>query len=97
MHKNVRLTLYCDEADITHGKATFELIVQRAQEIKCKHVVVTAGILGSRKGSGTGYLAAELPVVVEIIADEEHMNMLLPFVKDVFKAGTATLETVSLL
>jgi len=94
MQDNLRLTIYCDEADITHGKASFEMVVQRAQEIQCKHVVVTSSILGARQGNNASYLAETLPVVIEVIAPEERMNMLLPFVKEIIKEGTVTLEKV---
>ncbi len=94
MAKHLRLKIYCDETDVTHGKASFELVVQRAQEIECTHIVVSSGILGGRKGHNASYLAQDLPIIVEIIANEERMTKLLPFVKEVIKNGTSTIEDV---
>ena len=97
MAKGARLTFYCDEADTQEGKPTFELLVKRAEQLKCRHVVVSSGILGSRKGSGSGYLADQLPVIVEIIAEEARMKTLLSFANKLMNNGTATLEEVELL
>jgi PII-like signaling protein len=97
MANGSRLTIYCDETDTRDGKPTFELIVKRAEQLKCRHVVVSSGILGSHRGRTEGYLADQLPVVVEIIAEEVRMKTLLPFVTQLIQNGTATLESVEIL
>lgn len=91
MNKKVRLTVYCDETENKNGRAVFELIVKRAQELGCERVFVSSGIMGASRDSAAGYLNAELPVMVEVIAGEETMNTLIPFVKDIVHAGITAL------
>jgi uncharacterized protein len=90
----MRLTVYCDETENKNGRAVFELIVKRAQETGCERVFVSSGIMGASRDTAAGYLNEELPVMVEVIATEARMNMLIPLVKDIVHKGTTLLSEV---
>ncbi len=77
--------IYVNEGDHHHGRAVFELILEKALEHHLPGATVLRGVAGFGKGSIMHRsrilrLSEELPLVVEVIEDLDRMT---PFLEDV--------------
>jgi hypothetical protein len=76
------LKIYLGEKDKHSGKPLFEYLVKRAYELGMKGVTVYRGIMGfghkrHMHRSDFFSLSPDLPIVLEIVDEEERINLFL--------------------
>lgn len=98
----VLLRIHTSERDRFDGKPFYEAIVLRAREAGLKGATVLRGVIGY--GHDTSIhttkildLSTDLPLVVEIIDDEDKITAFLPVLDSMMETGTVTLEHVRVL
>jgi PII-like signaling protein len=96
------LRIFIGESDRYHGKPLHEAIVMKARELNLAGATVIKGIMGygatSRVHSTRmNKLSEDLPVIVEIIENEDNINKLMPFLEIAVIEGLITIEKVKLL
>jgi PII-like signaling protein len=98
----VLLRVYIGDSDRFEGKPLYEAIVQKAREtglagatvlrgsegFGAHSVVHTAKILG---------MSTDLPIVIEIVDEEEKIKLLLPHLETMVQEGMVTMEHVMIL
>lgn len=85
--KSVSLRIIVAESDRIHGKPLYEEIVKKARELNLAGATVTRGIMGY---GGTSRihtakvmrLSEDLPVIIEIVDEQEDIERLLPFLEE---------------
>lgn len=89
--KQVRILI--GETDRYQGKPVFEAILLAARERGLTGATVFRGFMGYAPNTSRvsndriEALAENLPVVIDIIDEEDHVHNFLPFLKQVIKAG----------
>jgi PII-like signaling protein len=96
------LRIFIGETDQYQGKALHEQIVMRARELNLAGATVIRGIMGfgadSRVHSAKILrLSEDLPVIIEIVDTEDHLNKIIPFLDEVVTEGLITLEKVRVI
>ncbi len=96
------LRILIGESDTYKGRPLFEHIVMKARELDLAGATVIRGILGFGAHSRihTAKLLAlsdDLPIVIEIVDSEEHINRLLPILDETVAEGLITLEKVKVI
>ncbi len=97
-----RLRIYIGTADQTHGKPTYELIVEEARKRGMAGATVTRGICGFGAHSLVHTskilrLSEDLPLLVELIDSPENIEAFRPFLKETLNGGLVTLEQVEVV
>lgn len=95
------LRIFIGSSDRWHGQPLYEAIVFKAREMKLAGATVLRGVMGFGKNSRIHTsniltLSTDLPLVIEIIDEEEKIRSFLPFVDETVQEGLVTLETVSI-
>ncbi len=92
--------IYCGETDRVDGRPVYELVVEEARRRGAAGATVLRGILGFGAGSLVHTakilrLSEDLPMVVEIVDRPERMEVLLPHLEELAKAGLITRERLT--
>ncbi len=98
----VLLRIFVGENDKYHSRPLYEQIVSYAKKIKLSGATVIKGILGfgadSRMHSAKLLdLSIDLPIIIEIIDNEENINKILPFLDETIIEGLVTFEKVKVI
>jgi PII-like signaling protein len=98
----VLLRIFVGEADKFEGKPLYEAIVMKAREVHLAGATVLRGPMGFGHSSRVHTskilrLSADLPLVIEIVDDEDKVNSFLPALDAMIGSGLITLEKVKVL
>jgi uncharacterized protein len=98
----VRLRIYIGESDRWEHQPLHEAIVLRARELHLAGATVTRGLMGFGKTSRLHTakllrLSMDLPIVIEIVDSEEHINAFLPELQRMVGGGLVTSEPVKVV
>jgi uncharacterized protein len=101
-HEANLLRVYIGESDKVDGKALYEVIVEEARKQGMAGATVLRGFLGFGANSRIHTskvlrLSEDLPMLVEIVDEEEKINAFLPFLDRMIQEGIVTLEKVRVL
>lgn len=93
------LRIFVGEADSYQGKALYEQIVLKAKALGLSGATVLRGIMGFGADSRMHTskllsLSENLPLVIEIIDNEENLDKFMPFLNEAMAEGLMTLEKV---
>ena len=93
------LRIYVGEGDRVDGKPAYETIVLRAKEAGLSGATVLRGVmgygaLGRLHTARILRLSEDLPMIVEIVDDEEKIEAFLPELDELIPEGLVTLERV---
>lgn len=96
------LRIFIGESDSYNGKALYEYIVYKARELHIAGATVLRGIMGYGANSKIHTakilrLSEDLPIIIEIVDDEEKIKMLLPYLEESIENGIVTMEKVKIL
>ena len=98
--------IFIGEADIIHHIPVYEKIVQEARKLHLAGATVFKGIMGY---GGTSRihtskilrLSEDMPIVIEIVDEEEKINNFLPVLHDIFEeakcGGLITMEKAEII
>ncbi len=87
-----RVRIFVGEDERYHGRPLFEAIVLAAREEGLAGVTVFRGFMGYAphadiSAAGILVLAQNLPIVVDIVDEEERIQSFLPFLRGAVKNG----------
>jgi len=93
------LRIFVGEADRCEGRPLYERIVLEARARGLAGATVVRGMLSYGRSSRlhttkVERLSDDLPIVIEIVDREEHLERLLPWLDSVVHDGLVTLERV---
>jgi len=96
------LRIYIGESDTYKGRALYQEIVRRARKLNLAGATVLRGMMGfgatSRIHSARFLrLSEDLPVVIEIVDNEERIKLIIPFLDETVKQGLVTMEKVRII
>ena len=96
------LRIFVGEADRQDGKPLYEAIVLKARELHLAGATVLRGGLGYGHSSHLQTakilrLSDDLPLVVEIVDNEEKIRAFLPVLDGMITSGLITLENIEVL
>ncbi|MBE0647172.1 MAG: DUF190 domain-containing protein [Bacteroidales bacterium] len=96
------LRIFISESDTWKGQSLYDAIVLRARELNLAGATVIRGIMGFGAESRIHTtkvlrLSEDMPVIIEIVDQEEKINELLPFLDETVKEGLITLEKVRVI
>ncbi len=100
--ESVLLRIFIGESDRHGGKPLHEAIVLKARELHLAGATVVRGAMGFGKSSRLHTakilrLSIDLPLVIEIVDDEDKVNAFLPVLDGMMGGGLVTLEKVRVL
>ena len=100
--KAKRLRIYIGESDRWKGRALFQVIVEKAKELKMAGATVFRGLMGYGAHSrihtaSIVALSSDLPILVEIIDSEEYINKLLPYLDEMLEEGLMTIDDIEVI
>jgi PII-like signaling protein len=98
----VLLRIFLGEADKHHGKPLYEAIVLKAREMHLAGATVLRGPMGFGHSSRLHTakilrLSEDLPLLVEIVDEEQKINAFLPELDVMMGSGLVTIEKVQVL
>ncbi|MER8547027.1 MULTISPECIES: DUF190 domain-containing protein [unclassified Mesorhizobium] len=96
------LRIFIGENDRADGRPLYEVIVLRAREMQIAGATVLRGAMGFGHSSRLHTtkilrLSEDLPLVIEIVDDEEKLAAFLPVLETIMTSGLITLEKVQVL
>ncbi|MER9902617.1 DUF190 domain-containing protein [Mesorhizobium sp. M0130] len=96
------LRIFIRENDKADGRPLYEVIVLRAREMQIAGATVLRGAMGFGHSSRLHTtkilrLSEDLPLVIEIVDDEEKLAAFLPVLETIMTSGLITLEKVQVL
>lgn len=96
------LRIFIGESDKIHGRPLCEIIVEKARAHGLAGATVLRGFLGFGANSRIHTskvlrLSEDLPLVIEIVDEEEKINTLLPELDSIIGEGLITLEKVRVI
>ncbi|MGD0193163.1 MAG: DUF190 domain-containing protein [Rhizomicrobium sp.] len=102
MQDAILLRIFLGEADRHLGKPLFEAIVLRAREMHLAGATVLRGPMGFGHSSRMHTakilrLSEDLPVLIEIVDEEQKINAFLPELDAMMGSGLVTIEKVQVL
>ncbi len=97
--EDVLLRIYIGESDHYKGKPVYEQIVKKARELKLSGATVVRGEMGfgahsHLRSANILALSTDLPVVIEIVDNEENIERLLPYLDEFMIEGLVTKESI---
>lgn len=100
--EGVLVRFFLGEDDKAEGRPLYETIVLKAREMHLAGATVLRGPLGFGHGSRLHTakilrLSQDLPVVVEIVDEEEKVAALVEAIEPLIPSGLVTLERVKVL
>ena len=101
-HDSVLLRIFIGESDRWRHQPLHEAIVLKAREMHLAGATVLRGPMGFGKSSRLHTakilrLSMDLPMVIEIVDDEEKIQAFLPLLEPMMGGGLVTLEKVKVL
>jgi len=98
----VLLRIHIGESDRWHGRPLYEAIVLKARELHLAGATVLRGPMGFGKSSRLHtakilQLSMDLPVIVEIVDQQEKIDLLLGELDGMIDGGLVTLENVRVI
>ncbi len=101
-HDAVLLRIFIGESDRHEHHPLYEAIVLKARELHLAGATVLRGSMGFGKSSRLHTakilrLSMDLPLVVEIVDNEEKIRAFLPVLDTMMKGGLLTLEKVTVI
>jgi PII-like signaling protein len=98
----VLLRIFIGESDRWQHKPLYEAIVLAAREVHLAGATVLRGPMGFGKTSRLHTakilrLSMDLPLVIEIVDSEDHINDFLPTLDKMMTGGLVTLEIVKVI
>jgi len=96
------LRIFIGESDRYNGNALYEYIVYKARELHIAGTTVLRGIMGYGANSRIHTakilrLSEDLPIIIEIVDDEEKIKTLLPYLEESIENGIVTMEKVKII
>ena len=96
------LRIFIGESDKFEHKSLHEAIVQKVRELGLAGATVLRGSAGFGANSvvHTSHLlemSTDLPIVIEIVDDQEKIKLLLPHLETMVREGMITMEYVMIL
>ncbi len=96
------LRVFLGESDKHQGRPLYAVLVEEARRRGVKGATVLKGVMGYGAGSRIHTatilrLSEDLPVVVEIVDEEEKIRAFLTFLDEVMQGGLVTLERVEVI
>lgn len=100
--KAKRLRVYIGEADHWKGKALYHAIVLKAKELDLAGATVLRGLMGYGANSRIHTakivdLSSDLPILIEIIDNEEYIARLLPYLDEMVQEGMVTIDDIEVI
>ena len=94
--------IFVGESDRWHHEPLFEAIVRRAREAGLAGATVVRGIEGFGANSHLHTtrilrLSEDLPIVIEIVDQEDRVNAFLPIIDEMVGDGMVTIENVQIV
>jgi PII-like signaling protein len=101
-HDAVLLRIFIGESDRWHHQPLYEAIVLKARETHMAGATVLRGPMGYGKSSRLHTakilrLSMDLPIVIELVDNEENVQRFLPVLDGMMEGGMVTLEKVKCL
>ncbi len=101
-HEAVLLRIFIGESDRWEHRPLYEAIVLKAREQHLAGATVLRGPMGFGKSSRLHTakilrLSMDLPMVIEIVDDEEKIQSFLPALEQMMGGGLVTMEKVKVL
>ena len=101
-HEAMLLRIFIGESDRWHHQPLYEAIVLKARELHLAGATVLRGPMGFGKSSVLHTakilrLSMDLPLVIEIVDNEEKIQGFLPVLDQMMKGGLVTLEKVRVI
>lgn len=98
----VLLRIYTDEQALLGDQSLIDVIVRRAQEARLAGITVLRGLKGFGAGARlhqhrTFALSDNLPVVIEIVDQEDKLRAFVQAIEDLPEIGLVTFEKVEVL
>ena len=96
------MRIHIGESDKWHGKLLYEAIVEMLRKEGFSGVTVLRGV-GGYGGSSVYHtdkllrLSQDLPVILEVIESQEHVEQILPRLDEMVDGGLITLEKVRVI
>jgi PII-like signaling protein len=102
MIKTSRLRVYSDDSDTCKGKPVYQWLIEEAHSCGMRGATAFRGIMGygghdEIHSSKVFVLAADLPIVVEIIDSPEKIQQFIRNTRLADVSGLATVETLDSL
>lgn len=96
------LRIFLGEDDKFQGKPLYEALVLKAREVHLAGATVLRGPMGFGHTSKLHTskilrLSEDLPLVIEIVDNEDKIKAFLPFLDEMMGSGLVTLEKVQVL
>jgi PII-like signaling protein len=101
-HDAMLLRIFLGESDRWEHKPLYEAIVLKARELHLAGATVLRGPMGFGKASRLHTakilrLSMDLPMVIEIVDEEEKIQSFLPVLDQMMGGGLVTLEKVKVI
>ncbi len=95
----VMVRIFIGEADQWHHQSLYQAVLERLKKEGFAGATVFRGIagFGARSVMHTTHilrLSEDLPVVIEVVDTQEHLDRLLPILDDMITEGLVTMEKV---
>jgi len=95
----VLLRIFIGESDMIDRQPLYEAIVQKARELGLAGATVLRGSEGFGANSVVHKsklleMSSDMPIVIEMVDDEQKTRLLLPYLEQVVKEGMITMEYV---
>lgn len=96
------LRIFIGETDKYEGKPLYEQIILKARELHLAGATATRGIMGFGADSRLHTakilrLSEDLPIIIEIVDTEAHLDKLMPFLDETVEEGLITMENVQVV
>ena len=101
-HDATLLRIFIGESDRWKHQPLYEAIVLKARELHLAGATVLRGAMGFGKSSRLHTakilrLSFDLPVIIEIVDEEQKIDAFLPVLDEMMKGGLVTLEKVRVI
>lgn len=100
------IRIFVGESDILHHMPVYERIVQEARKLHLAGATVFKGVMGFGRTSRLHTakilrLSEDMPMIIEIVDEEEKIEHFLPIVHDIFEeancGGLITMEKAEII
>jgi hypothetical protein len=96
------LRIIVGESDRHEGRPLYEAIVLKARELGLAGATATRALMGFGASSRLHTakilrLSLDLPVIIEIIDQQENLDRLLPYLDEAVRGGVVTFEDVQVI
>jgi PII-like signaling protein len=100
--ESLLLRIFVGESDHWQHRPLYEAIVLKARELHLAGATVLRGSMGYGKASRLHtakilWLSADLPLIIEIVDNEEKINAFLPVLDKKMSGGLVTIEKARVL